>query len=90
MSMTGELSNDPVAKAYAQWARFAPIYDLVFGPALSQGRKDSIAHFPRADRSGTGRDVSRPVARPKHGVNRPVDRVAFIGQLQSVSEQHRR
>ena len=45
--MTGELSNDSVAKAYAQWARFAPIYDLVFGPALSQGRKDSIAAAER-------------------------------------------
>jgi phosphatidylethanolamine/phosphatidyl-N-methylethanolamine N-methyltransferase len=41
--MTGELSNNSVAKTYAQWARFAPVYDLVFGPALSQGRKDSIA-----------------------------------------------
>ncbi len=47
MSMTGELSNDSVAKTYAQWARFAPIYDLVFGPALSQGRKDSIAAAER-------------------------------------------
>src|SRR5687768_16721046 len=45
--MTGELSNNSVAKAYAQWARFAPIYDLVFGPALSQGRKDSIAAAER-------------------------------------------
>ena len=36
-----------MAKAYAQWARFAPIYDLVFGPALSQGRKDSIAAAER-------------------------------------------
>ena len=41
--MTGELSNTSVAKVYARWARFAPIYDLVFGPVLSQGRKDSIA-----------------------------------------------
>ena len=45
--MTGELSNNSVAKTYAQWARFAPIYDLVFGPALSQGRKDSIAAAER-------------------------------------------
>jgi phosphatidylethanolamine/phosphatidyl-N-methylethanolamine N-methyltransferase len=41
--MTGELSNDTVAKTYAQWARFAPVYDLVFGPAFAQGRKASIA-----------------------------------------------
>ena len=45
--MTGELSNQGVAKTYAQWARFAPIYDLVFGPALSQGRRDSIAAAER-------------------------------------------
>jgi phosphatidylethanolamine/phosphatidyl-N-methylethanolamine N-methyltransferase len=45
--MTGELSNTSVAKTYAQWARFAPVYDLVFGPALSQGRKDSIAAAER-------------------------------------------
>lgn len=45
--MTGELSRASVAKAYAQWARFAPVYDLVFGPAFSQGRKDSIAAAER-------------------------------------------
>jgi phosphatidylethanolamine/phosphatidyl-N-methylethanolamine N-methyltransferase len=45
--MTGEFSNASVAKSYAQWARFAPIYDLVFGPALSQGRKDSVAAAER-------------------------------------------
>jgi phosphatidylethanolamine/phosphatidyl-N-methylethanolamine N-methyltransferase len=45
--MTGELSNHSVAKTYAQWARFAPVYDLVFGPALAQGRKDSIAAAER-------------------------------------------
>jgi phosphatidylethanolamine/phosphatidyl-N-methylethanolamine N-methyltransferase len=45
--MTGDLSNHSVAKTYAQWARFAPVYDLVFGPVLSQGRKDSIAAAER-------------------------------------------
>jgi phosphatidylethanolamine/phosphatidyl-N-methylethanolamine N-methyltransferase len=45
--MTGELSNHSVAKTYAQWARFAPVYDLVFGPVLAQGRKDSIAAAER-------------------------------------------
>jgi phosphatidylethanolamine/phosphatidyl-N-methylethanolamine N-methyltransferase len=47
VSMTGELSNTSVAKTYAQWARFAPVYDFVFGPALSQGRKDSVAAAER-------------------------------------------
>jgi phosphatidylethanolamine/phosphatidyl-N-methylethanolamine N-methyltransferase len=45
--MTGELDNSTVAKVYARWARFAPVYDLVFGPVLSQGRKDSIAAAER-------------------------------------------
>ena len=62
--MTGELSNDSVAKTYAQWARFAPIYDLVFGPALSQGRKDSIAAAERVGgrvlEVGVGTGISLP------------------------------
>jgi phosphatidylethanolamine/phosphatidyl-N-methylethanolamine N-methyltransferase len=47
VSVSGELSNSSVAKAYAQWARFAPVYDLVFGPAFSQGRRDSVAAAER-------------------------------------------
>jgi phosphatidylethanolamine/phosphatidyl-N-methylethanolamine N-methyltransferase len=47
VTMTGELDNTAVAKVYARWARFAPVYDLVFGPVLSQGRRDSIAAAER-------------------------------------------
>jgi phosphatidylethanolamine/phosphatidyl-N-methylethanolamine N-methyltransferase len=70
--MTGELSNNSVAKAYAQWARFAPIYDLVFGPALSQGRKDSIALAERVGgrilEVGVGTGISLTQYSGKHRV----------------------
>src|SRR6204780_1898834 len=37
--MGAEFDNDTVAKAYARWA---PIYDLVFGSVFERGRKASI------------------------------------------------
>ncbi len=70
--MTGELSNTSVAKSYAQWARFAPVYDLVFGPALSQGRKDSIAIAERVGgrilEVGVGTGISLTQYSGKHRV----------------------
>jgi phosphatidylethanolamine/phosphatidyl-N-methylethanolamine N-methyltransferase len=39
-----EFDNDSVAKAYARWA---PIYDLVFGQVFDRGRKASIAAAER-------------------------------------------
>jgi phosphatidylethanolamine/phosphatidyl-N-methylethanolamine N-methyltransferase len=44
--MAGELDKDTVARAYARWA---PIYDVVFGAVFDRGRKASIA---AADRIG--------------------------------------
>jgi phosphatidylethanolamine/phosphatidyl-N-methylethanolamine N-methyltransferase len=44
--MAGELDKDTVARAYARWA---PIYDFVFGAVFDRGRKASIA---AADRIG--------------------------------------
>jgi phosphatidylethanolamine/phosphatidyl-N-methylethanolamine N-methyltransferase len=44
--MATELDKDAVAKAYARWA---PVYDLVFGAVFERGRKASIA---AAERSG--------------------------------------
>jgi phosphatidylethanolamine/phosphatidyl-N-methylethanolamine N-methyltransferase len=41
---TAELDNAGVAKAYARWA---PIYDLVFGAVFDRGRKASIAAAER-------------------------------------------
>src|SRR5487761_986007 len=42
--MTDELDNAKVEKAYARWA---PIYDLVFGAVFERGRKASIAAAER-------------------------------------------
>ena len=43
-AMASELDNDAVAKAYARWA---PVYDLVFGAVFERGRKASIAAAER-------------------------------------------
>jgi phosphatidylethanolamine/phosphatidyl-N-methylethanolamine N-methyltransferase len=42
--MAGEIDIGTVAKAYARWA---PVYDLVFGAVFSAGRKASIAAAER-------------------------------------------
>jgi len=42
--MAGELDKHTIAKAYARWA---PIYDLVFGAVFERGRKASIAAAER-------------------------------------------
>ena len=42
--MAGEIDNHTVAKAYARWA---PIYDFVFGAVFDAGRKASIAAAER-------------------------------------------
>jgi phosphatidylethanolamine/phosphatidyl-N-methylethanolamine N-methyltransferase len=42
--MAPELDNDTVTKAYARWA---PVYDLVFGAVFDRGRKASIAAAER-------------------------------------------
>jgi phosphatidylethanolamine/phosphatidyl-N-methylethanolamine N-methyltransferase len=38
--MAGELDQNAIGRAYARWA---PVYDLVFGQVFDQGRKASIA-----------------------------------------------
>jgi phosphatidylethanolamine/phosphatidyl-N-methylethanolamine N-methyltransferase len=43
-AMAGEIDISTVAKAYARWA---PIYDLVFGAVFDAGRKASIAAAER-------------------------------------------
>ena len=42
--MASELDKDAVARAYARWA---PIYDVVFGAVFERGRKASIAAAER-------------------------------------------
>jgi phosphatidylethanolamine/phosphatidyl-N-methylethanolamine N-methyltransferase len=43
-AMGAELDKDAVAKAYARWA---PIYDFVFGAVFERGRKASVAAAER-------------------------------------------
>jgi phosphatidylethanolamine/phosphatidyl-N-methylethanolamine N-methyltransferase len=42
--MPSEIDNHSVAKAYARWA---PVYDLVFGKVFERGRRESIAAAER-------------------------------------------
>ena len=42
--MAGELDKSTITKAYARWA---PVYDLVFGAVFERGRKASIAAAER-------------------------------------------
>jgi phosphatidylethanolamine/phosphatidyl-N-methylethanolamine N-methyltransferase len=42
--MTGEIDSSTVVKAYARWA---PVYDLVFGKVFDRGRKASIVAAER-------------------------------------------
>jgi phosphatidylethanolamine/phosphatidyl-N-methylethanolamine N-methyltransferase len=42
--MAGEIDNATVAKAYARWA---PVYDKVFGKVFERGRRESIAAAER-------------------------------------------
>src|SRR5258705_10353778 len=42
--MVGEIDNSSVVKAYARWA---PVYDVVFGKVFERGRKASIAAAER-------------------------------------------
>ena len=59
--MTAELDKDTVAKAYARWA---PVYDLVFGAVFERGRKASIAAAERVGghilEVGVGTGLSLP------------------------------
>jgi phosphatidylethanolamine/phosphatidyl-N-methylethanolamine N-methyltransferase len=72
VTVTGDFDNRSVAKVYAAWARFAPVYDLVFGPVLSQGRKDSIAAAERVGgrilEVGIGTGISLTEYSGKHRV----------------------
>src|SRR5580692_9661138 len=60
--MAAELDKDAVAKAYARWA---PVYDVVFGAVFDRGRKASIAAAERIGGSrilevGVGTGLSLP------------------------------
>jgi phosphatidylethanolamine/phosphatidyl-N-methylethanolamine N-methyltransferase len=59
--MASELDKDAVARAYARWA---PVYDIVFGAVFERGRKASIAAAERIGGSilevGVGTGLSLP------------------------------
>jgi len=59
--MGAELDKDAVAKAYARWA---PIYDFVFGAVFERGRKASVAAAERIGgrilEVGVGTGISLP------------------------------
>ncbi len=44
MSIVREMDRDQVAEAYGRWA---PIYDLVFGPVFKQGRRAAVVAAER-------------------------------------------
>jgi len=60
-AMATELDKDTIARAYARWA---PVYDLVFGSVFDRGRKASVAAAERVGRRilevGVGTGLSLP------------------------------
>jgi phosphatidylethanolamine/phosphatidyl-N-methylethanolamine N-methyltransferase len=61
MDMHTELDKDTIAKAYARWA---PVYDLVFGAVFERGREAAIAAAERIGgrilEVGVGTGISLP------------------------------
>src|SRR5712672_1881223 len=61
MGMDTKLDNHMVVKAYARWA---PVYDLVFGAVFDQGRRAAIAAAERIGgrilEVGVGTGISLP------------------------------
>ena len=60
-TMVAEIDQDAVTKAYARWA---PVYDLVFGPVFERGRNAAIAAAERIGgrilEVGIGTGISLP------------------------------
>jgi phosphatidylethanolamine/phosphatidyl-N-methylethanolamine N-methyltransferase len=63
-----KLDKETIAKAYARWA---PVYDLVFGPVFERGRKVAIAAAERACGGKQGRilevGVGTGISLPDYG-----------------------
>src|ERR1700739_847585 len=59
--MVAELDKETIAKAYARWA---PVYDLVFGAVFERGRRAAIAAAERVGgrilEVGVGTGISLP------------------------------
>jgi phosphatidylethanolamine/phosphatidyl-N-methylethanolamine N-methyltransferase len=64
-----ELDNDMVAKAYDRWA---PVYDMVFGPVFERGRKAAIAAAEQVGgrilEVGVGTGISLPDYAPRNRI----------------------
>jgi phosphatidylethanolamine/phosphatidyl-N-methylethanolamine N-methyltransferase len=64
-----ELDRDLVAKAYDRWA---PVYDMVFGPVFDRGRRAAIAAAERTGgrilEVGVGTGISLPDYSPKNRI----------------------
>src|SRR3979409_1688284 len=60
-TMSTDIDNVMVTKAYARWA---PVYDLVFGPVFEQGRRAAITAAERVGgrilEVGVGTGISLP------------------------------
>jgi phosphatidylethanolamine/phosphatidyl-N-methylethanolamine N-methyltransferase len=67
--MTAALDHKTVAKAYARWA---PVYDLVFGAVFDQGRRAAIAAAERVGgrilEVGVGTGISLPEYSPDNRI----------------------
>ena len=56
----GDSTSDTIEKAYARWA---PVYDLVFGAVFERGRKASIAAAERQSAGASSKSASAPAFR---------------------------
>ncbi len=67
--MPGELDNITIARAYARWA---PVYDVVFGPVFERGRVAAVAAAERVGgrilEVGVGTGISLPQYGPRQHV----------------------
>ena len=72
--MTDELDRAVIAKAYARWA---PVYDFVFGAVFDRGRKASVAAAERTGGRilevgvGTGLSLPEPQSQKVHWKGQP-------------------
>src|SRR5258706_10623658 len=73
-----ELDKETIAKAYARWA---PVYDVVFGAVFERGRQAAIAAAERIGgrilEGGGGGGISPPDYLPRHrpcggGISQPM------------------
>jgi phosphatidylethanolamine/phosphatidyl-N-methylethanolamine N-methyltransferase len=88
--MAGEFDNATVAKAYARWA---PIYDLVFGAVFERGRKASIAAAERVGgrilEVGVGTGLSLPDYRWSNRLIGIDLSLAMLRKAKARVEEHR-